>query len=112
MAIHLIKYTQFLYNSSPESLIHKVVYTEHICTSIFGEISLTKSEYFTRFMLHRWYVEFVWKTYLDDKYNMMSISVTSDDNGSIFVCDTNHHCVRVFSTDSECISCLRKVEEY
>ena len=46
------------------------------------------------------------------RYNMKCTSVTSDDNGHIFVCDTNHHCFRVFSTDGEFISCLRKVGEH
>ena len=40
------------------------------------------------------------------RYNMKCTFVTSDDNGHIFVCDINHHCVRVFSTDGEFISCL------
>ena len=31
-------------------------------------------------------------------YNMNCISVTTDDKGHVFVCDSNHNCVRVFST--------------
>ena len=68
-----------------------------------------------------WYVfitaaqESMLRTCLEDGrhgYNMKCISVTSDDNGHIFVCDTNHQCVRVFSTDGEFISCLVKKREH
>ena len=55
------------------------------------------------------------RTCLEDgrhRYNMKCISATSDDNGHIFVCDTNHHCVRVFSKEGKFISCLVKKGEH
>ena len=39
-------------------------------------------------------------------YNMKCISVTMDDNGHVFVVDTNHDCIRLFTIDGEYRSCL------
>ena len=45
-------------------------------------------------------------------YNMTCISVTTDDKGHVFVCDSNHNCVRVFSTGGEYLGCLVKEGEH
>ena len=44
-------------------------------------------------------------------YNMTCTSVTTDDKGHVFVCESNHNCVRVFSTGGEYIGCLLKEGE-
>ena len=43
-------------------------------------------------------------------YDMNCISVATYDKGHIFVCDSNHNCVRLFSTGGEHMGCLENKE--